>query len=95
VRDPGGIEGAAIAAAVDLAGKHVIEVGCGDGRLTRFLAEHAGSVFAFDPNAEAVAKAQRSLNRQSRRRVRFAAHSAQALNLPRRRFDLAVCGWSL
>jgi hypothetical protein len=26
--------------------------------------------------------------------VRFAVHEAEALDFPRRRFDLAVCGWS-
>jgi hypothetical protein len=25
----------------------------------------------------------------------FAVHDAEALDLPRRRFDLALCGWSL
>jgi len=29
------------------------------------------------------------------RRVRFAVHDAEALDLPRARFDIALCGWSL
>jgi hypothetical protein len=32
---------------------------------------------------------------EERERVRFAVHSAEALDVPRRRFDLALCGWSL
>jgi hypothetical protein len=38
VRDADGVEAAAIADVVDLAGKRVPEVGCGGGRLTSFAA---------------------------------------------------------
>jgi ubiquinone/menaquinone biosynthesis C-methylase UbiE len=94
-RDRAGREPAAIEELIDLAGKHVLEVGCGTGRLTRFLASRAASVYAFDPDADAVADARASLDDEQRKRVRFGVHDAQALDLPRRRFDLALCGWSL
>ena|SRR5919108_728943 len=94
-RDPESREPAAIEQLVELHGKRVLEVGCGTGRLTRFLASRAASVYAFDPNAESVADAKASLADAVRDRVRFAVHDAQALDLPRRRFDLALCGWSL
>lgn len=94
-RDRDGRETAAIAAVTDLDGKSVVEVGCGTGRLTAFAAAHAAQVYAFDPDAGSVAKAADSLPADLRDRVRFAVHDAQALDLPRRRFDLALCGWSL
>jgi|SRR5690349_15820639 ubiquinone/menaquinone biosynthesis C-methylase UbiE len=94
-RDRAGREPVAIEELVDLAGKHVLEVGCGSGRLTRFLAQRAASVYAFDPNADAVADAKASLADNERERVSFGVHDAEALDLPRRRFDLALCGWSL
>ena len=94
-RDPDAAEPAAIAAAVDLAGKRILEVGCGIGRLTSFAAARATHVYAFDPDAERVAQAETSLAREARERVRFATHGAEALDVPRRRFDLALCGWSL
>jgi ubiquinone/menaquinone biosynthesis C-methylase UbiE len=94
-RDREGAEAAAIADVVELGGKRVIEVGCGTGRLTGFVAARAAHVYAFDPRADSVAQARDSLGRELRDRVRFAVHDAQALDLPRRRFDLALCGWSL
>jgi ubiquinone/menaquinone biosynthesis C-methylase UbiE len=94
-RDREGREAAAIPAVVDLHGKRVLEVGCGEGRLTAFAAEHAAQVYAFDPDPDSVGKARDSLARELGDRVTFAVHDAQALDLPRRRFDVALCGWSL
>jgi ubiquinone/menaquinone biosynthesis C-methylase UbiE len=93
--DEEGVEPAAIAALVPLEGKSVLEVGCGTGRLTALAAARAAHVYAFDPSAENVAAARAALTREQRRRVRFAVHDAEALHLPRERFDIAICGWSL
>jgi ubiquinone/menaquinone biosynthesis C-methylase UbiE len=95
VRDAEGAELAAIDAVADLRGKQVLEVGCGRGRLTAFAAARAAFVYAFDPNADSVAEAKASLQREARERVRFAVHGADALDVERRRFDVALCGWSL
>ena len=95
MRDADGSETAAIAAAASLDGKRVLDVGCGTGRLTRFAAQRAASVYAFDPNVESVAEAQTLLPDSLRDRVTFAVHGAEELDLPRRRFDLALAAWSL
>ena len=93
-RDPESVEPSAITAQVELDGMTVLDVGCGTGRLTSFAARAGASVYAFDPNAESVAQARASLPEALRRRVSFAVHAAEALDVPRR-FDMALCGWSL
>jgi ubiquinone/menaquinone biosynthesis C-methylase UbiE len=52
-------------------------------------------VYAFDPNAEAVADAEAAIAHEVRDRVRFAVHDIDALGVEREQFDLALCGWSL
>jgi 2-polyprenyl-3-methyl-5-hydroxy-6-metoxy-1,4-benzoquinol methylase len=94
-RDREGVEARTIAELVPLAHKRVLDVGCGEGRLTSLAASQAKFVYAFDPSGENVASARAALTASQRRRVRFAVHGAEALDLKRERFDVALCGWSL
>jgi hypothetical protein len=67
----------------------------GRSRLTGFAAQAAASVYAFDPDAQSVEQARASLSAKLGPRVSFGVHLAEALDVPRRRFDIALCGWSL
>jgi ubiquinone/menaquinone biosynthesis C-methylase UbiE len=60
-----------------------------------FRAAEAVFVYAFDPNAEAVAEAEPAIADELRDRVRFGVHDIDALDVEREVFDLALCGWSL
>jgi 2-polyprenyl-3-methyl-5-hydroxy-6-metoxy-1,4-benzoquinol methylase len=81
-----------IEALVPLEGVRILDVGCGEGRLTHLAAKRAASVYAFDPNAERVEIARAASDVQS---VRFGVHGAEALDVARESFDVALCGWSL
>jgi len=73
----------------------VLELGCGDGRLTPGIAAEAASVLAFDPDAEAVERAQRSLPAELAERVTFRVASGKEIELEPISFDLVVFSWSL
>lgn len=73
----------------------VLEIGCGNGRLT-FCYEHAArSVLAIDPSTQAIAKAKDRLRVESAARVRFEVGSALELDLPPASFDVALLSHSL
>jgi hypothetical protein len=73
----------------------VLEIGCGNGRLT-FCYEHAAhSVLAIDPSAEAIAKARERLGLESAARVRFEVDNALELGQPPASFDVALLSHSL
>ena len=61
VLDPEGTHLSSLRRLADFKTASVIEVGCGDGKLTSGLTEEAASVFAFDPEADAFATAKAQL----------------------------------
>ena len=71
VIDPDGAHLAALRRLSDFRGQRVVELGCGDGRLTLGIAADTASVLAFDPDAEAVELARRSLPIELAQRVTY------------------------
>jgi ubiquinone/menaquinone biosynthesis C-methylase UbiE len=93
--DPEGVELGTLGQLAPVDGLNVLELGCGDGRLTFQFAEAAASVFAIDPDEERIAKARASLPSGLEPKVTFAVAGAAEVKAPRRRFDLALFSWSL
>jgi ubiquinone/menaquinone biosynthesis C-methylase UbiE len=93
--DPEGNEPAALLEfAGDFSGQHVLEIGCGDGRLTWLYADQAARVVALDPDSDDIALAIKNCPPHLRERVEFQVGTIQNFG-PSERFDLALLSWSL
>jgi ubiquinone/menaquinone biosynthesis C-methylase UbiE len=95
VLDPEGAHLAALRRLTDFTGQRVLEMGCGDGRLTLGAARDAAHVLAFDPDADAIARAKTTLPEELAERVTYQVASAKQIELEPHSFDLAVFSWSL
>ncbi len=93
-RDPERTEIRHLLRVAPIAGAHVIEIGGGEGRLTRRLASVARAIVSIDPDPAAITRARRLLPKRLRH-VRFAVGSGDALRVGGERFDVAVLSWSL
>lgn len=93
--DPDGVEIVTMKELVAFEGLRIVEIGCGDGRLTFECAREAASVLALDSDKDAIRKARAETPRALRRRIRFEIADAAQLELPKGEFDLALFSWSL
>jgi malonyl-CoA O-methyltransferase len=75
-------------AGLELSGRRVVEVGCGTGRNTAWLAEHAGSVLGLDLSDGMLARARENVSAEH---VRFERHDVtQPWPLPAGSADVVV-----
>ena len=96
VMDPTGNEIRALLKAAAWEGRQIIEVGCGDGRLTlRLAAFRPRHIEALDPDAGRIRLARRNLPARYNRRIAFHVGSAARLRYPADVFDIAIFAWSL
>lgn len=93
--DPEGTHLTTLQRLQNFAGARVVEVGCGDGRLTLGIAQHAASVLAFDPDETAVASARATLPASLAERVTYRVASAVDIELRPASFDIAFFSWTL
>ena len=80
---------------VDLKDKHVLEIGCGEGRLTWQYAKAARSVVAVDLDRDSlrVAKVDRPSDLEDR--IILACVDSEYLPFSKEKFDIAILAWSL
>ena len=89
--DPEGYEIQALAGTVSFAGRRVLEIGCGEGRLTARYAADAAQVIAIDSDAEAVA----ALAAEQIPNVVARALGVEQLDVPPHSADVVLFAWSL
>jgi 2-polyprenyl-3-methyl-5-hydroxy-6-metoxy-1,4-benzoquinol methylase len=77
-----------------LAGKRVLEIGCGDGRLTWQYAEKAAHVTGIDPNCNKIERAIQAIPDHLQGKVSFFASGIDTFFSPEK-YDLAIFSWSL
>lgn len=79
----------------DFAGKRVLEVGCGEGRMTWQYAQTPQITLGVDPDRDAlrIATVDRPADLQSK--VLFAGSDSQHLPFSKETFDIAILAWSL
>ncbi len=95
VKDPADAEMAALEELADLDGARVLEVGCGDGRLTFRYAPRVRSVLGVDSDAASIGEARAATPSDLADRLRFEVMDAAALDVPQHEFDLVFFSWSL
>ena len=94
-RDPEEAETKVIHELVDFGGKDVLEVGCGDGRMTRRFAGETATVLAFDPKETEIATAKEQTPDTLRSKVSFRVADISTIDLPKNAYDVAIISWSL
>jgi ubiquinone/menaquinone biosynthesis C-methylase UbiE len=72
------------------AGLRVLEIGCGDGRVTGLYANSAASVIAIDPKTESIDALRAEWPAVDARAV-----GIEGLDLPAHSIDVAIFSWSL
>jgi 16S rRNA A1518/A1519 N6-dimethyltransferase RsmA/KsgA/DIM1 with predicted DNA glycosylase/AP lyase activity len=70
----------------------VIEVGCGDGRLTRRYAARAESVLAFDPDETAIAELLSDLPPGN---LEVRTDTVDRIDIPEGSADVVLLSWAL
>lgn len=95
VLDPEGAHLAALRRLGDFRDRRLLEMGCGEGRLTAGLAADAEHVLAFDPDADRIAEARRTLPAEPADRVSFRVASGTEIEIEPHSFDIVVFSWSL
>jgi ubiquinone/menaquinone biosynthesis C-methylase UbiE len=79
----------------DFTNKRVLEIGCGEGRLTWRYAETAKNVVGIDPDRNSLRVASYDRRSDLERTVHFANARAEHLPFRKETFDIALLAWSL
>ena len=93
--DPEQNEVRALKGVTDWHRKRVLEIGCGNGRLTRRLAQLGATVYASDPDVQLIRTARRDLPQRFAKRIHYEVGQAGQVDHPSESFDVVVFAWVL
>ena len=93
--DPEENEVGALKSVTDWRRKRVLEIGCGEGRLTRRLAQLGALVSATDPDAQLIRTARKRLGQRLAKRINYRVGKAERIDHPSESFDIVVFSWVL
>jgi ubiquinone/menaquinone biosynthesis C-methylase UbiE len=79
----------------DFAGKHVLEIGCGEGRLTWQYAKETLSTVGIDLDADALRVATIDRPSDLEDIIHFSLSRSEQLPFSKETFDIAILAWSL
>ena len=78
----------------DLNGKRVLEIGCGEGRLTWKYASASSLTIGLDTDHDALRVAVIDTPHDTNHKTAFARAQAEHIPFSKNKFDLAVLAWS-
>ena len=95
--DPEENESRAILRLARMRGQEILEVGCGDGRLTWRIAPEAAHIIAIDPYEPSIARARSTIPEGLESTVELHVTSFKdfAATRPKSAYDAVVFSWSL
>jgi ubiquinone/menaquinone biosynthesis C-methylase UbiE len=94
-KDPERAERRHLDPGAEFAGRRVLEIGCGDGRLTWQYARHPRRVIGIDTDPAGLRYATIDRPSDLEGKVAFVRASAHDLPFPHETFDRALLAWSL
>ena len=94
-KDPEGFEKKNLHKFAEFSRKHILEVGCGEGRLTFKYAGASSLTIGFDPDHDALRIARADSPYHLQKHVHFTNASASHIPFSKETFDIAILAWSL
>ena len=94
-KDPEGFEKKIIHKYANFGNQRVLEIGCGEGRLTWKYAAASNLTVGIDPDQDALRIARADSPHDLHRHVQFTRASAMHIPFSKETFDITILAWSL